>query len=248
VIVSPGRGVRPGNPSGSDDLYTELSDLSGGSFTSYNTLDTSRWLIRGQMWLPFYDQMVFQLEAPKTGTGHLGYGLSSSSIGSMMVDVSSVSADAHVSYDSGPVMDASNVCTPGDTTSTGNVSITPAPSTSTYYQVPASGYTESNNSGTTYNPWEWSSVRWIHYVTANSNGGLSILGESTGENPFIGALSGSTYLTGMKDVVNMAGACKLVGLLWAFDEQLQPTTSYADIKEYSCVINNYATYASCPVE
>lgn len=41
VIVAPGRGVRPGNPGGSDDLYTELNDLSGGSFTAYNSLDTS---------------------------------------------------------------------------------------------------------------------------------------------------------------------------------------------------------------
>ena len=250
VLVAPGRGVRPGNPGGSDDLYTELNDLSGGSFTSYNSLDTSRWLIRGQMWLPYFDQLVYQLEAPTSGATHLGYGLASTSVAPMMIDVSSISADAHVSYDAGPpaVLDASNICTASDTDGGYSITMTPAPSTSAYYQVPSSGYSESNSGGTANDPWEWSSVRWIHYVASVSNGGLSMLGENAGSNPFTGTLSGSTFTAGMKDVVNMAGSCGLSGLLWAFDEQLQPPTSYADIAEYSCIIANYPSYSSCTAQ
>lgn len=247
LLVSPGRGVRPGNPSGSDDLNTELVDLSSGSFTSYNSLDTSRWLIRGMLWLPFYDQMIFQLTTAKTGVPHLGYGMSSTKISPYGVDVSSISADAHVSYDPGPpaTLDASNVCLASDTNGATSITITPTPSSASYYQVPATGYSVTYTGGLNNDPWEWSSARWVHYVASASDGSPTLIGENSGGNPFYGTLSSGIYTAGMTDVVNMAGSCNMSALLWAFDSQLQPPTSYATISGYSCIIGTYPSFSSC---
>jgi len=223
AFVTPGSGVVP------DKLIPYLTYIADSDWTDYDSQNPYETVNEAAAWWVFYDQVIYQL--------HNAYSLSP--VGAMRVDISSVQADSNPSY-SGTAMNPIAKCNDGGTDSAGSIS--PSPTYSTSFTVNSSGYTYSGFPSTFD---DWSSVRMLTYVAGiSSSSGLPTMGENAGSNPYSGSLSGSTYTTGMKDVVTLIHSCGTGALMWAFDYQLNSgSSSYASGTQYKSCITGYPT---CP--
>jgi len=227
VFVTPGAGVAP------DKLITYLTYIANQDWTDYDISNPYETLNEAAAWWVFYDQIIYQL--------HNQYGIPY--IGDMRIDISSVQADSAPSYTgsgTSATMNPVSKCNESGADSSGSIS--PAPSYNTSFTVNPGGYTYSSFPS----PFDkWSSVRKLTYIASISgSGGLPTMGENPGNNPYTGSLSGTTYTTGMKDVITLVHSCNVGALMWAFDHQLNSgSSSYASGSQYKGCIANYP---ACP--
>jgi hypothetical protein len=223
VFVTPGNGIPP------DQLINHLTYVANSDWTDYDSHNPYETLNEAAAWWVFYDQIIYQL--------HHSY--DTPYIGAMGVDISSVQADAYPSY-SGTAMNPVAECNYDGTDNSGVIS--PAPTYATSFTVSSSGYTYSSFPSSFDN---WSSIRTLTYIAGISGStGLLTMGENAGSNPYAGSLSGSSYKTGMKDVVTLLNSCSPSALMWAFDNQLNSgSSSYASGAQYKSCIDSYPT---CP--
>jgi len=223
AFVTPGNGIRP------DKLITYLTYIANGDWTNYDSQNPFETVNGAAAWWVFYDQIIYQL--------HNSY--STPYIGAMRIDISSVQADSNPKF-SGTTMNPVAECNYGGADSSGRIS--PAPSYSTSFTVNGGGYSYSSFPSTFDN---WSSIRSLTYIAGISGStGLLTMGENPGSNPYAGSLSGTTYTTGMKDVMTLLNSCGTGALMWAFDDQLNGgSTSVSSSSQYKGCIDSYP---SCP--
>lgn len=221
AIVDPGHGILP------DHVMTDLSDIAGGNLQGYDAdngnetvnLATANWALFNEISY----KMVNVYNMART------YDL--------LVDISSVQADASPSYnstDSG--MNPVAECNYGGTDSNGTIS-TPAgyPQLSAGNDFSITSINETITlSGFPSTFDNWSSIRQLTYYTGKAVPIFSgNMGENVGEQPFTGRYQSSRaqWITGMQDVMTLVNSCNTGALMWAFDNELQ----YASIANlHSC--------------